>query len=194
MSLLTTGSPRQIDESVLREYFERLDPLVRSGTELFVIGGAAVALLGAKIRTTVDVDVAAPYSRVDLANFREASASAGLPVNPAAGYQGAYVEYVEPLMLTLPNPDTGGTSIVLFRGFNLTVRTGCPADLIASKLFRYSEKDVGDIRFLMESAKVSMTEIKDSVSRLPPRFRDDVLVGENLANLETDSSMWRLER
>jgi hypothetical protein len=49
MSLLTTGSPRQIDESVLREYFERLDPLVKSGTELFVIGGAAVALLGAKI-------------------------------------------------------------------------------------------------------------------------------------------------
>ena len=184
----------QIDESVLREYFERLDPLVKSGTELFVIGGAAVALLGAKIRTTVDLDVASPYSRVDLENFRDASARAGLPVNPVAGYQGAYVEYVEPLMLTLPRPQTEDATIVLFRGFNLTVRTGTPADLIASKLFRYSEKDVGDIRFLMESARVSMAGIKESVSRLPARFRDDVLVRENLANLELDSAMWRTKQ
>jgi hypothetical protein len=76
----------------------------------------------------------------------------------------------------------------------LTVRTGTPADLIASKLFRYSEKDVGDIRFLMESARVSMAGIKESVSRLPTRFRDDVLVRENLANLELDSAMWRTKQ
>lgn len=184
----------QIDESVVRGYFERLDPLVKPGTELFIIGGAAIALLGAKIRTTVDVDVAAPYSRVDMSNFRDASASAGLPVNPAPGYQGAYVEYVEPLMLTLPSPAEGESAVILFRGFNLTVKTGTPADLIASKLFRYSEKDAGDIRFLMESAGVSLDDVRKSVERLPSRFRNDVLVRDNLANLESDCVIWRGKR
>ena len=183
-----------IDESVLRGYFERLDPLVRPGTDLFVIGGAAVALLGAKIRTTVDIDIAAPYSRVDLSNFTKASAEAGLPVNPALGYEGAYIEYVEPLMLTLPEPCSKNSGIILFRGFNFTVRTGSCADIIASKLFRYSEKDIGDIRFLMESANVSIAQVKESVSRLPPRFREDVLVRENLANLEEDSLLWRVKQ
>jgi hypothetical protein len=39
-----------IDEAAASAYFGRLDPLVRPGTILFVIGGSAIAQLGAKIR------------------------------------------------------------------------------------------------------------------------------------------------
>lgn len=184
----------QIDADFLREYFSRLDPLVRNGTVLYVIGGAAVALLGAKIRTTVDIDVASPYSRLEWMEFCAASASVGLPVNPEPGYQGAYIEYVEPLMLTLPKPKTNDEDVVvLYKGFNLTVMTGSAADIIASKLYRYSDKDVSDIRFLMESSNVTLDDIREAVVRLPQRFRDDVVLRENLKNLETDSSMWGCE-
>ena len=68
----------EINESVVTDYFVRLDQLVKPGTELYVIGGSAIALLGAKIRTTADVDVALPYSKLDLADFTTASAKAGL--------------------------------------------------------------------------------------------------------------------
>lgn len=189
MALIT-----EINEQTVREYFSRLDALVGSKTELFVIGGSAVALLGAKIRTTVDVDVAMPYSMMDVAAFAEASEKAGLPVNPAFGYQGAYIELVQPLMLTLPRPKSDETLPVLFQGTNLTVRTGSGADLVASKLYRYSEQDQEDIQFLMLRGGVTLEAVRESVSRLPERFRDDVLVTENLGNLERDAEQWRRQK
>ena len=44
---------QQVDAQTVLAYFERLDPLVRSGTVLHVIGGSAVVQLGAQIRVTV---------------------------------------------------------------------------------------------------------------------------------------------
>ena len=146
----------RIDEAAANAYFERLDPLVRPGTVLFVIGGSAIAQLGAKIRVTADIDVALPYSTFEMSEFVAASAKAGLPVDPAFGYQGAYVELVKPLMLTLPKPASVDDCIVLFQGANLTVRTSGPADLVASKLYRYSEQDQEDVQFLMRSGGVTL--------------------------------------
>lgn len=107
------------------EYFARLDAQVCPGTELLVIGGSAIALLGAKIRVTADIDVALPYSRIEMPDFAEASKRVGFPVDPGLGYQGPFVELIKPLMLTLPEPQEG-LQIVLFTGRNLTVKT-CPA-------------------------------------------------------------------
>ena len=177
---------QQIDEQEAQAYFERLDPLVREGTVLFVIGGSAVAQLGAKIRVTADIDVALPYSKLELSDFAAASEKAGLPVNPAFGYQGAYIELVKPLMLTLPKPKSENSCVVLFQGVNLTVKTSSPADLIASKLYRYSEQDQEDILFLLRQGGVTLDAVREAVTRLPERFRDDVLVQENLANLAVD--------
>lgn len=177
---------QQIGEQEAQAYFERLDPLVREGTVLFVIGGSAVAQLGAKIRVTADIDVALPYSKLELSEFAAASEKAGLPVNPAFGYQGAYIELVKPLMLTLPKPASENSCVVLFQGVNLTVKTSSPADLIASKLYRYSEQDQEDILFLLRQGGVTLDAVREAVTRLPERFRDDVLVQENLANLAVD--------
>ena len=181
----------RIDEAAANAYFERLDPLVRPGTVLFVIGGSAIAQLGAKIRVTADIDVALPYSTFEMSEFVAASAKAGLPVDPAFGYQGAYVELVKPLMLTLPKPASVDDCIVLFQGANLTVRTSGPADLVASKLYRYSEQDQEDVQFLMRAGGVTLEAVREAVSRLPARFRDDVIVRENLANLEADLEIWK---
>lgn len=181
---------QQINEQEAEAYFTRLDPLVDPDTVLFIIGGSAIAQLGAKIRVTADIDVALPYSKLDLSRFAEASAAAGLPVNPSFGYQGAYIELVRPLMLTLPRPESDDSCIVLFKGVNLTVKTSSPADLVASKLYRYSEQDQEDIQFLMQSCKTKIESVKEAVSRLPERFREDVLVLENLANLEADLRVW----
>lgn len=184
----------EVNEATLAEYFGRLDPLVKPGTVLFVFGGAAVALLGAKIRTTVDIDVAAPYSRIDMASFREASEKAGLPVNPPPGRQGAYLELVGQYMLSLPTPKSDESCTVLFSGLNLTVKSGSAADLVASKLVRYNEKDRGDAQFLAEAANLTEADVADAVRRLPPRFRDDVVVRENFVNFKGDIAMWRAGR
>ena len=181
---------KEINEQTAMEYFARLDALVGQGTELFVIGGSAVALLGAKIRVTADIDVALPYSKMDMAGFVEASDKAGLPVDPALGYQGVYVETIKPLMLTLPVP-VEGQQIVLFTGKNLTVKTCSAADLVASKLYRCGEQDMEDIQFLVQACGVTFEQIRESVSRLPPRFRDDVLVKDNLENVRADIEIWK---
>ena len=43
-----------VNRTTIAEYFGRLDELVAAGTELYIYGGAAVAALGADIRTTMD--------------------------------------------------------------------------------------------------------------------------------------------
>lgn len=172
------------------EYFVRLDALVAPGTVLYVYGGAAVALLGSGIRTTMDVDVAESYSHFDRATFAAASAKAGLPVNPGAEYESAFLELVGALRLCLPKPTAEKPGLELFKGANLTVRTGSAADLIASKLVRYDEQDQQDVQFLLKAGAVTLSAVRESVSRLPETFREDALVRENLGNLEGDMRMW----
>ena len=172
------------------EYFARLDALVAPGTVLYVYGGAAVALLGSGIRTTMDVDVAEPYSHFDRKAFAAASAQAGLPVNPGADYDAAFLELVGALRLCVPEPTADKPGLEIFKGANLMVRTGSAADLIASKLVRYDEQDQQDIQFLLKAGAVALAAVRESVSRLPAAFREDALVRENLENLERDMKMW----
>ena len=55
---------------------------------------------------------------------------------------------------------------------------------------RYDEQDQQDVQFLLGNGRATMDEIRESVGRLPPTFRDDPLVHDNLANLETDRKIW----
>ena len=177
-----------IDERATMEYFAKLDGLVSRGTELYIFGGSAIGLLGAKVRTTIDIDVAAPFSRMNLQEFKAASEKLGMPVNPGAAYQGAFIELVGPARLSLPSPTEN--SLIVFRGMNLTVKTGAFAELVASKLVRYSVKDMQDVQFLITEGRVKYDEVVAAVKRLSPVFRDDPLVKENLENLKTDMMIW----
>ena len=56
-------------------YFGRLDEGLAAPTVLHIYGSAAVILLGADERTSLDIDVAGPYSTADYARFEKASAA-----------------------------------------------------------------------------------------------------------------------
>ena len=78
-----------------------------------------------------------------------------------------------------------------FERLDPLVRPGSGADLVASKLYRYSDQDQEDIQFLMLRGGVTLEAVRESVARLPERFREDVMTVENLGNLERDLTMWR---
>ena len=80
--------------------------------------------------------------------------------------------------------------MLLWQGSRLAVKSGSPADLIASKLIRYDEIDQGDIQYLLSQARVRFDDVEDAVRRLPPPFNVDCIVLENLQNFLADSKLW----
>ena len=179
-----------MDKVKLLDYLEKLDGALRSSTVLFIYGSAACILLDEPDRTSLDIDVAAPYSKADEEGLRRAAEAAGLPVNPGEDYDGDHLEWIGPLRLCFRQPDAE-KDVVLWRGKLLVVMTGSAADLIASKLIRYDDIDRSDILYLVNQGRVSLAEIKAAAARLPPAFAADPLVRENLANLESDMKIWK---
>jgi hypothetical protein len=171
-------------------YFNRLDSELTTPAVLHVYGSAAVILLGAEDRTSLDIDIAGPYSTVDNARFAEASAAAGLPVNPAPGFASSNVEWVGPLRLCLPPPASAAETMVLWQGAKLQVKTSRVEDLVASKLIRYDTSDQADIQFFFKISRFAIESIATAVANLPRPFNTDALVLENLANLKTDLAAW----
>ena len=178
-----------MNKAELIGYLERLDGALRAPAILHIYGSAAFILLDEPDRTSLDVDVAGPYSEVDEGDLRRAAAEAGLPVNPDEAYAGDHIEWIGPLRLCL-QPPVEGKMLTLWQGSKLRVRTGAPAELIASKLIRYDETDRSDIQYLHAQGRVSIEAIASAADRLPAPFAADPLVRENLANLKTDMRIW----
>jgi hypothetical protein len=137
----------------------------------------------------VDIDIAGPYSEVNELALAKAAQRVGLPVNPSDDFAGDHLEWVGPerLCLAAPRPEE---ILVLWRGSRLTLFTVPTADLIASRLIRYDPTDQADIQFLMINARTRFADVERAVDRLPPVFRDDTLVRENLHNLRRDLQRW----
>ena len=174
-------------------YFHRLDNELAAPSVLHIYGSAAVILLGSEDRTSLDIDVAGPYSTVDEARFAEASVNAGLPVNPPSEFASNHVEWIGPLRLCLPPPVPGVQPLTLWRGTRLVVQTGQVEDLVASKLIRYDETDQADIRFLFRASRFLFESVAAAVKTLPRPFYADALVLKNLANLKKDLATWKDE-
>jgi hypothetical protein len=179
-----------MNRTELLNYLTRIDAGLRGTTELVVYGSAAFILLGEEERTSLDVDVAGPYSRADFAAFQQAAQQAGLPVNPDDAPAGEHIEWVPALRLCLP-PPMPETEQVLWQGRTLTVKTVSPPELIASKLSRYDDIDQSDIQFLCAQRPVTWQSVAAAVRSLPPPFNENALVQENLANLQRDMALWR---
>lgn len=172
------------------DYLETIDSHLTGEVVLYVYGSGAQILLGERLRTSLDLDVAAPYCTGNLREFREAAEEAGLPVDPDVAYQKDHIQWVGPLRLALPAPDPD-KDLVLWQGNHLTVRTVSPARLIASKLIRYDESDQADIRFLIAHFRVSFSQLRDAVEDLPPPFNTNPVVRDNLDNLRADIEVWK---
>ena len=178
-----------MDKNKLIDYLGAIDKALSDEAELVIYGSAAFILLDEDGRTSLDIDVAAPYSRVNYPDFCRAAGQAGVPVNPPEDVQRDHIEWISAVRLCLRRP-RAENEVVLWRGKKLTIKTAPPADLIASKLIRYDPIDQADIQYMFQTAKPSIERIRQSVEALPEPFNTDPLVLENLKNLEADLRMW----
>ncbi len=178
-----------VNKVELISYLERIDLVLNEQATLHIYGSGACILLDEPDRTSLDLDVAGPYSKVDEADLKSAAKSAGIPVNPPENYQGNHIEWVGALRLCLP-PPTAEKTVVLWQGRKLKIVTASIPELVASKLIRYDEIDQGDIQYLLAQGNFKYSEIEIAVSKLPSQFAADQLVLENLLNLKVDMNIW----
>ena len=178
-----------MDKKRILEVFALIDGELHSPASLCLYGSGAFILLEQEDRTSLDLDIAAPYSKVDFADFSRAVEAAGLSINPEEGIDDDHIEWISMVRLCLAEPSTTEL-IVLWEGKKLNVFTVSPADLIASKLIRYDAIDQSDIHYLVFQMNMSFESIEQAVLRLPQQFRRDMIVVENLANLDQDMRLW----
>lgn len=178
-----------MNKSELLGYLQKIDDALVNPAMLYIYGSAVCILLDQPERISLDIDVAASYSKVVYSDLVQAAECAGIPVNPAENSFLNHIEWVLPLRLCLPEP-VPKSEMVLWQGVKLILKSGSIADLIASKLIRYDEIDQADIQYLYVQSGVKLKEIWKSVKRLPTQFRDDVLVVDNFFNLEADVKLW----
>lgn len=179
-----------MDKPQLIQYLEKIDSALQTDTTLCIFGAAALILLDEPDRTSLDVDVIASHSDADYGDLERAAAEAGLPINPSEETSSDYIEWILPLRVCLPDPNPE-TDILLWQGSRLKVKTVALPALIASKLVRYDEIDQGDILYLCSSGSVEYSEIESVVETLPPAFKNDPVVRDNLRDLKVDMEMWR---
>jgi len=179
-----------MNKQELLGHLERLDAALTSEARLCVYDSGAFILMDEPDRTSLDLDVAGPYSRVDFADFQRAAQQAGLPVNPDETTQTDHIEWISAARLCLPKPQPGA-EIVLWQGRRLCLETVSWPQLVASKLVRYDPIDQGDIQYLCACGRVDFGQVAQAVRELPVPFCHDALVLENLENLRGDLEQWR---
>ena len=181
----TTAIIADVNKTQLLDYLCKMDGGLTAPATLCIYGSAAFILLDEPDRTSLDVDVAAPYSDANFADLSRAAVAAGLPINPAPDTSGEHIEWIQAARLCLA-PPTAGRVVLLWQGARLKIVTVPPPDLIASKLIRYDELDQADIAYLWAQQHVAWTDIAAAVQRLPEPFKHDPVVRDNLANLKAD--------
>ena len=174
-------------------HLEELDKALSTPALLCVYGSAAFILLDEPERTSLDIDVAGPYSQADMADLGRAAGASGIPINPEETSQSDHLEWRSAVRLCLTRPDPR-TEIILWGGRLLTVKTVSIPDLIASKLIRYDPVDQSDIQYLLTQRPFGIKEISEAVERLPSPFDADPIVLDNLQALRQDLTRWRYER
>jgi hypothetical protein len=142
-----------MDKTTRVRQLERLDAALQSPATLYIYGSCVSILMDEPNRTSLDLDVAGPYSVVDEGDLRRAGDAIGFPVNPGDHYDGDHIEWIGPLRLCLP-PPAPGDRVTLWQGARLRIQTASIADLIASKLVRYDQIDQTDIEYLLRQNPV----------------------------------------
>jgi hypothetical protein len=182
-----------VNKVELSAYLERLDCALKGQATLYIYGSAALILMDEPDRTSLDIDIAAPYSSTDFPDMVQAALAAGLPVNPAEDYPGDHIEWISALRLCLP-PPSPDTDLLLWSGSRLTIKTVAISHLVASKLIRYDEIDRSDVQYLSKQSGVEWRDVAAAVELLPPPFNRDTVVRENLNNLKVDMAIWKDDR
>ncbi len=178
-----------MDKSQLVSYLERMDAALHDDAVIYIYGSGAFILLDEPGRTSLDIDIAAPYCHVNERDFREAAALACLPVNPEYDSADDHIEWISALRLCLPKP-ADDSDIILWQGKHLIVKTVSIPALIASKLVRYDAGDRADVQYILTQHPVDYAKIEAGARLLPSPFNQDAVVLENLKNLKDDMLIW----
>ncbi|MFN2352210.1 MAG: hypothetical protein ABR497_09725, partial [Kiritimatiellia bacterium] len=104
-----------MNKEQLSSYLAKIDAGLSEPAVLHIYGSAAFILLDEPGRTSLDIDVAAPYCRLNESSFRYAVAKAGLPFNPEPDTAADHIEWISYLRLCLPEP-SAASDLVLWRG------------------------------------------------------------------------------
>lgn len=182
-----------MNKSELIAYLEGIDGGLQQPAMLYIYGSAVCILLDEPDRTSLDIDVAGPYSDAAYGDIAQAAKNAGIPINPDEQTSSSHIKWVQALRLCLPKPSPD-SDMVLWQGEKLTIKTAPIPELVASKLIRYDEIDQGDIQYLCMQSPVSFSDVESAVRRLPSPFNTDALVLENLENLKNDLEIWKAKK
>jgi hypothetical protein len=174
-----------VNKPQLLKYLGNIDAGLAAPATLCIYGSAAFILLDEPDRTSLDVDVAAPYSDANFVDLSRAAVAAGLPINPEPDTSGDHMEWIQAARLCLA-PPAAGRAVLLWQGARLKIVTVPAPDLIASKLIRYDELDQADIAYLWAQQPIAWADIAAAVQRLPEPFKHDPVVLDNLGNLQAD--------
>jgi predicted nucleotidyltransferase len=146
---VSTGDPL-LDRAVIEDAFRRLgDRLARRGVvaDLYVFGGAAMALAYDARRSTRDIDAVFQPHGVVLDEARAVAAELGLPQWWLNEQASAYVA---------PGGDTNAPRVFDHPG--LRVSAASPEHLLAMKVLAARRRDADDIRFLVKHLKIATAD------------------------------------
>jgi predicted nucleotidyltransferase len=146
---MTVGDPL-LDRRAIVEAFRRLgDRLVRRGVvaDIYVFGGAAMALAYDARRATRDIDAVFQPHGVVLEEARAVAVELGLPQWWLNEQASAYVA---------PGEDTNAPRIFDHPG--LRVSAASPEHLLAMKVLAARRRDAEDIRFLVKHLQLGSAE------------------------------------
>ena len=147
---------------------------------LCLIGSAACLFGGMAGRTSRDLDVWRPASDYDRIELKAAIESAGLLFDPKSALvpDRPYLQIVDPGLTQLGPFEP----VLVERLGRLFIFRPPIENLIAAKLIRADARDLGDIRFLLDTHRPSSDSIRGIVASLEPAARERAL--ENLVYLD----------
>ena len=150
---------------------------------LEIIGAWPVIEAGMPGRTSLDLDVWAPGSKVDRSALRAACATAGLDFDPIDETQRPYLQLIRPGIVELPEhlPQEAGT----WGGLTITVPP--PAALAAAKLIRAEGKDIADIIFLCSKHGIGREAVARYVEKIADHAKRET-ARENLVYLSVSET------
>lgn len=166
----------KIDSDQIRTFLNSVGKRYPSATQLYLIGGCALCLLGSP-RPTLDIDyVGDDLSQDGLQTVME----------EIAHEMGLEVEAV-PIERFTPVPADGHRRSVPLGTFgNLTVYIFDPRSIALSKIDRGFDTDLDDVVFLIQRGLITWEEIERLTQEALPRAREfDIVPADMLAHLQT---------
>lgn len=159
---MSAGDPL-LDRAAIEDAFRRLgERLARRGVvaDLYVFGGAAMALAYDARRSTRDIDAVFQPHGVVLDEARAVAAELGLPQWWLNEQASAYVA---------PGGDPAAPRVFDHPG--LRVSAASPEHLLAMKVLAARRRDADDIRFLVE--RLSLTTVEEVLALCAEVFPDE---------------------